>query len=64
MTSLRQWKRIDSVRRSPIYSHFDESVAGSTSIRAYRKEEEFVKKCDHLIDESQRPWFLVFTTYR
>ena len=61
---MRQWKRIDSVRRSPIYTHFDESVTGSSSIRAYRKDKEFIATCDRLIDESQRPWFLVITALR
>ena len=64
MTSLRQWKRIDSVRRSPIYSHFDESFVGAASIRAYRREMNSINKCDQLIDESQRPWFLVISAYR
>ena len=62
--AMRQWKRINSVRQSPIYSHFDESVVGSTSIRAYRRQGEFIAKCDRLIDESQRPYFLVLTGYR
>ena len=62
--AARQLKRIESVRRSPIYTHFDESISGASSIRAYRKENSFVAKCDRLIDESQRPWFLTVVSYR
>ena len=60
----RQLKRIDAVRRSPIFSTFDETVAGATSIRAYGKQEFFVNKCDRLINESQRPWFMFFSSQR
>ncbi|CAL8102214.1 unnamed protein product [Calicophoron daubneyi] len=49
----RQLKRIDSVRRSPIYSHFQESLIGAASIRAYRKVQQFTAKANQLIDESQ-----------
>jgi len=62
--AARQLKRIETVRRSPIYTHFDESISGVASIRAYHKEDEFINKCDRLIDESQRPWYLALASYR
>ena len=45
--------------KSPIFAHFDESIVGSSSIRAYGKQEEFIGKCDRLVDESQRAYYLV-----
>ena len=45
--------------KSPIFAHFDESIVGSSSIRAYGKQEEFIAKCDRLVDESQRAYYLV-----
>ncbi|XP_063601949.1 ATP-binding cassette sub-family C member 3-like [Penaeus indicus] len=47
IASSRQLKRIESVSKSPIYSHFGETLQGVSVIRAYKKEQEFY-------DESQR----------
>ncbi|XP_074648822.1 multidrug resistance-associated protein 1-like isoform X2 [Tubulanus polymorphus] len=53
----RQLKRIDSVRRSPIYSHFGTTLAGVSSIRAYNQDERFIKMSDELVDENQMAWY-------
>ncbi|KAG0331586.1 hypothetical protein BG000_010759, partial [Podila horticola] len=39
MASSRQVKRIESLERSPIYSHLSETLAGLISVRAFRKRE-------------------------
>ena len=51
-------RRMYSVSQSPIYAHFDDSVVGVVSIRAYKKQELFIQKCDQLVDENQKPYFL------
>ena len=64
ITYVRQLKRIDNMRKSPIFAHFDESIVGASSIRAYGKQEEFVSKCERLVDESQRAFYMVQTCSR
>uniref|UniRef100_A0A1I8HV06 ABC-type glutathione-S-conjugate transporter n=1 Tax=Macrostomum lignano TaxID=282301 RepID=A0A1I8HV06_9PLAT len=53
----RQLKRIDSVRRSPIYSHFQETIVGASCIRAFGKQQDFVDKSDYLVDWNQMAWY-------
>ncbi|XP_015781054.1 multidrug resistance-associated protein 1-like [Tetranychus urticae] len=50
IASSRQLRRIDGVTRSPVYSHFSESVSGSSSIRAYQATDRFTHKIFKLVD--------------
>ena len=43
VASMRQLKRLESASKSPIFSHFSESLTGTSSIRAYKAEKRFVK---------------------
>ncbi|CAH1794382.1 unnamed protein product [Owenia fusiformis] len=63
-STARQLKRIDSIKRSPIYSHFSETLTGVSSIRAYRQSERFIEKSDKLLDESQSAWYAILVAYR
>ena len=50
--TARQLRRIVSISRSPIYSHFSECLSGSSTIRGYNMEERFIKECEKRIDYS------------
>ena len=58
MATSRQLKRSESIKLSPIFSHFDSSIEGATSIRAYRKEAHFLDRTLALIDEHQNVYYL------
>uniref|UniRef100_A0A452VCZ7 ABC-type glutathione-S-conjugate transporter n=1 Tax=Ursus maritimus TaxID=29073 RepID=A0A452VCZ7_URSMA len=54
VATARQLKRLDSVTRSPIYSHFSETVSGLSVIRAFEHQERFLKHNEVGIDTNQK----------
>lgn len=59
INSSRDMKRIESVRRSPLYQHFGETVWGYVSIRAQGCMSSFVANTHELIDGYSRPSLLL-----
>ncbi|XP_053306512.1 ATP-binding cassette sub-family C member 2 [Spea bombifrons] len=54
VTTSRQLRRLDSVTRSPIYSHFGETVSGLSVIRAYGHQQRFLQHNEDTIDINQK----------
>ncbi|XP_063818327.1 ATP-binding cassette sub-family C member 2 [Pseudophryne corroboree] len=54
VNTSRQLRRLDSVTRSPIYSHFGETVSGLSVIRAYRHQQRFLQHNEDTIDINQK----------
>ncbi|KAL8676645.1 MAG: hypothetical protein Q9186_006856 [Xanthomendoza sp. 1 TL-2023] len=57
LRTSRELKRLDSISRSPIYAHFQESLGGMTTIRAYRQQQRFSLENEWRIDENLRAYF-------
>ena len=57
VATSRQLKRLESTTRSPIYSHFSETIAGASSIRAYQMTDRFVGECCRRVDANHRIHF-------
>nr|XP_025966921.1 canalicular multispecific organic anion transporter 1 [Dromaius novaehollandiae] len=54
VSTSRQLRRLDSVTRSPIYSHFGETVSGLSVIRAYGHQERFLQQNESTVDINQK----------
>ncbi|KAM9296382.1 ATP-binding cassette sub-family C member 3 [Gastrophryne carolinensis] len=57
VATSRQLKRLESVSRSPIYSHFSETITGASIIRAYGRQSSFVQLSDNKMDENQKSYY-------
>ena len=64
VSTARQVKRLESISRSPIYSHFGETVSGATTIRAYAKSQSFIATNEKKIDENQVCYYPTFVSSR
>ncbi|KAM4697381.1 multidrug resistance-associated protein 1-like isoform 2-T2 [Rhinophrynus dorsalis] len=57
VATSRQLKRLESVSRSPVYSHFNETLLGASVIRAFGEQKRFIQISDFRVDENQRAYY-------
>ena len=53
----RELKRLDSILRSPIFSHFGETLEGASIIRAFRAERQFVDASMTKLEKNLRSYY-------
>lgn len=59
LRTSRQLRHLDLEQKAPLYTHFQETLTGLASIRAFSWVEQFRAKNFDLLDRSQRPVYLL-----
>ncbi|MCJ8739023.1 hypothetical protein PDJAM_G00042390 [Pangasius djambal] len=57
VASSRQLKRLESVSRSPVYTHFNETLLGTSVIRAFGVQNRFIGESDRRVDHNQKAYY-------
>ncbi|XP_075745311.1 ATP-binding cassette sub-family C member 9-like isoform X1 [Rhipicephalus microplus] len=57
--SSRELQRLDSITKSPVFSHFSETLSGLSTIRAYREEGRFVERMNEHINDNNLAFIMV-----
>ncbi|XP_041433359.1 multidrug resistance-associated protein 1 isoform X2 [Xenopus laevis] len=64
VASSRQLKRLDSVSKSPLYTHFNETLQGVYVIRAFGEQDRFIQDNNLRLNMNQRFYFCSFVANR
>ncbi|KAL9971696.1 hypothetical protein ACROYT_G017896 [Oculina patagonica] len=64
LTTSRDLRRLEGVNRSPVLSHFSDTLMGLVTIRAYKKEDDLLKALYRYQDDHNRTWFSILSTMR
>ncbi|EPE31810.1 P-loop containing nucleoside triphosphate hydrolase [Glarea lozoyensis ATCC 20868] len=59
LRTSRQLRMIDLEAKAPLYSHFVESLGGLATIRAFGWQQDVITLASGLLDDSQRPFYLL-----
>ena len=64
LRTSRQLRFLDLEAKSPLYSQFTEMMAGLSTLRAFGWQHALEKKNRFLLDQSQRPFYILFAVQR
>ncbi|KAJ2704612.1 hypothetical protein FB645_003109 [Coemansia sp. IMI 203386] len=62
--SSRELRRLDSTTRSPIFAHFQESIGGVSTIRAYSQQSRFVAENEDRLEQNIRAYYTYLSLNR
>ncbi|KAF9438262.1 hypothetical protein BGZ76_008903, partial [Entomortierella beljakovae] len=57
LATSRELRRLDSVSRSPVFAHFQETLGGVSTIRAYRQQGRFTDGNESRLDQNLRAFY-------
>ena len=64
LRTSRQLRHLDLEMKAPLYTHFLEMLSGLTTIRAFGWQSRFNDRMCRLLDDSQRPHYLLYCVQR
>ncbi|KAG0346517.1 hypothetical protein BG004_001533 [Podila humilis] len=64
IASSRELKRIESITKSPLYSHFGETLVGISTIRAFGAESRFMEEVLVKLDNNNSPYYYMWMCNR
>jgi len=64
LRTSRQLRFLDLEAKAPLYSQFTEILGGLMTVRAFGWQNDLEKKTGHLLDLSQRPFYLLWSVQR
>ncbi|RYC65696.1 hypothetical protein CHU98_g529 [Xylaria longipes] len=64
LRTSRQLRLLELETSAPLFSHFIESLSGLVTIRAFGWTEEYTNKTNRLLDQSQKPFYLLLCIQR
>ncbi|KAJ1097026.1 hypothetical protein NDU88_002155 [Pleurodeles waltl] len=64
VATSRQLKRLESVSKSPMYTHFNETLQGVGVIRAFKEQGRFIEGNHSKLDNNQRLYYFSFIANR
>ncbi|KAI1277349.1 ABC transporter [Xylaria sp. FL0933] len=64
LRTSRQLRLLDLEARSPLYTHFLETLDGLSTVRAFGWQAQFKTRNETLLDLSQRPYYLLYCIQR
>ncbi|PWY93092.1 multidrug resistance-associated protein [Aspergillus sclerotioniger CBS 115572] len=60
LRTSRQVRLLDIEAKSPLYTHFTETIRGISTIRALSWQSVFQTDFEHKLNQSQRPYYMLF----